>query len=777
MAFNKGLVVTKSVNLSFMKRNIWTVYYLITFITIIGLLGLGYAKYSELNQKLYAQQSASLKLISKSLESSLTENELLLDVLGSRLLEDELYFDIEKTHQILKQMLVTKPSLVGFGLIDLNGEFITTSGNLDASNLPNLLDSTETKDDFIATLKSNKMVIGRTYFFSGAEDWVIPLRKTLRDQFGNPVAIMSTGVRVKDLSKINGLPQKLGFGLAIINARNKYRVYVNDIKQEAYPKAYQTPLSAENLQTVNQALLNDYQITTEEIKLKQANTVYSVNSFDTLTNQMVHGSLIYNSKYNLWFVIKQASSTLKEDFINTLLSYIFLFVIVHFIFLWMVKRIHDSETKSMDELQYQADHDPLTGLYNRYYLEKEFATILTDKTTDISLLFIDLDNFKHINDTFGHTTGDKLLIEVAQRIKTFSKYAQFIIRFGGDEFVLVMRNSNHHDLSIGRQIIDTVSVSYLIDGLKFTIGASIGIAREQGQNCHLPTLLSHADLALYEAKDKKNWVEIFSEKLQQKSQRKSIIEHHLRTAIENNEIYLNYQPQVNKGGELHGVECLVRWQNPELGIVPPDKFIPVAEEIGLMQLLGQHITFLALTEMGSLQERLNKRFQVSINISIKQFMQERFYEGLIFCVQKSGIPFKYITLEITESLLIEDIDFILSILKQFRKHNISISLDDFGTGYSSLSLLRQLPIQEIKIDKSFINNVLDNPKDASLVKNIINIGNEFGMYTLAEGVETKEQLQQLSNFNCNLYQGYFFSKPLNIEDLEKLMITSKIIDS
>ncbi|WP_040725366.1 EAL domain-containing protein [Thiomicrorhabdus sp. Kp2] len=749
-----------------MKRNIWTVYYLILVISIIGLLGLAYAKHSELHQKLYAQQSASLKLITKSIESSLTENELLLDILGSRLLESELYTDTEKTHRLLRKMLATKPNLVGFGLLDIHGNFIAVSGNFDISHLPNLLELSDTKEDFNATLNSNKMVIGRTYFFSGANDWVIPLRKTLRDQNGNPIAVMTTGLKVKDLAKVNGLPQQNELKLAIINARSKYRVYVNDIDESFFQKAYENSITEDDLKSANEALLDNYKLTLKEAKLKLPDIPVSGDAIDTLTKEPIIGSLIYNSKYDLWVVIKQAASILRNNFINALQLYLFIFLIVHLIVIWLVRRIHNNEAQSLNKLQYQAEHDPLTGLYNRYYLEKAFPKLLTEQTNDISLMFIDLDNFKYINDTFGHTTGDKLLLQVAERLKNFSSYAQYIIRFGGDEFVMVMQNKTHHDFDIAKQIIETIGVSYLIEDLNFTIGASIGIARAKENGCSLNNLLSHADLALYEAKNRKNWVEVFSENLQLKSQKTSTIEHNLRTALENDEIYLNYQPQVNKNGELHGVECLVRWQSPKLGFVPPNEFISIAEEIGFMPLLGQRIAYLALTEIGTLQEKLNRRFQISINVSIKQFMQENFFEGFISCVQKSRIPFKYITIEITESLLIEDIDFILSMLHQFRRKDIRISLDDFGTGYSSLSLLRQLPIQELKIDKAFVDDILDDSKDATLVKNIINIGNEFGMYTLAEGVEIKEQVEQLTNFECDLYQGYFFSKPLSIEDLE-----------
>lgn len=749
-----------------MTKNIWTVYYLILFISCVALLGLGYAKHSQLYQELSLANKASVKLTSKSIESSLTENELILDILGSRLLENNLYKNKKRSHFLLRKMLKTKPTLVGFGLTDIKGNFIAVSGNIEVPNLPNLLELPETKEDFQAALNSDKMIVGRTYFFKPVNKWIIPLRKALRDKQGNPIAVMTTGVNIEDLNKLIGVATQPETNLTILNARHFYRTFVNGIDLTLFSKAYLEPMSKETRKAIDKNLLDNHLLTLEQIKTKIPNTPISGKAIDTLTKEPIIGALIYNSKYDLYIVVKQTLLTTRQLFFKALLIYIALFILLHALLILLVRRIDINDSIARKHLKDQAEHDALTGLYNRFYLEQQFHKSLPAGASKISLMLIDLDNFKHINDTFGHPTGDKLLIEVSKRLQTFNSYAHQIIRFGGDEFILVMADQSPQDFNIAKQIIETLSVSYLINGMNFTIGASIGIARENVQTCHLNTLLSHADLALYEAKNRKNWVEVFTENLRIKSQKVSKIEHHLRTALENNEIYLNYQPQVNQHGQLHGVECLVRWNSKTLGFVPPDEFISVAEDIGMMPILGQHITRIALTEMSALQEKLNRRFQVSINVSIKQFMQDQFFEDFTACIQNSGIPFKYITIEITESLLIEDMDFIFSMLEHFRRKDISISLDDFGTGYSSLSLLRQLPIQELKIDKTFVDDILDDSKDSTLVKNIINIGNEFGMNTLAEGVEIKEQLLELSNFECDLFQGYFFSKPLSLDDLE-----------
>ena len=758
-----------------MNKNIWTVYYLILFISVIVLLGVVYAKHSQLHNDFYSKNEASLKLLTKSIESSLTENELILDILGSRLLENNLYKDSKNTHQLLKQTLETKPSLAGFGLLDTKGNFIAVSDNVNVSLLPNLLYSKGSEESFKATLNSTSAVIGKSTFFAPINSWLFPVRKALRDNNGKVVAVMSTGITLKDISNFTGFTEAENQSLAIINIRNQHRVFDSQASTEDYAEVYSRPIPKSALESTNKVLMKRYGFTFDYLKNHMPDQPLSGENLDSLTGKSMIGSLLYNSKYNLLIILKEPVSAVRNEFIVSVLLYLYTFLMIHLLILWLVKRINKNEKKAHADLLYQAEHDPLTSLYNRNYLEKNFNKQLSKTNEDISLLFIDLDNFKHINDTFGHPTGDKLLKLVAQRLLGFSIYAQQMIRFGGDEFVIVMKGQSHHDFEIAKQIIETIAVSYLIDDLNFTIGASIGIAREKESTCNLDTLLSHADLALYQAKNRKNWVAVFSEELELQSQKTSSIEHHLRSAIEANEIYLNYQPQLNNKAELHGVECLVRWQNKDLGFVPPDEFINIAEEMGIMPILGSHITDLALTEMARLQSRLNKRFHISINVSIKQFMQEQFFEEFTSSVKNSGIPFKYITIEITESILIEDIDFILSILDQFRRKGIAVSLDDFGTGYSSLSLLRELPIQELKIDKVFVDDILDDSKDASLVKNIINIANEFGMYALAEGIETEAQLNQLQKFGCDLYQGYYFSKPLNIEDLEQYIKQISII--
>jgi len=274
---------------------------------------------------------------------------------------------------------------------------------------------------------------------------------------------------------------------------------------------------------------------------------------------------------------------------------------------------------------------------------------------------------------------------------------------------------------------------------------------------------------MYEAKKRKNSYCYFSEKMRHANLMKMDIEQELRGAIENDELWMAYQPQIKADGSLYGVEALSRWNNKKLGNVRPDKFITVAEETGLIKELGKFIITTSLREIKIIQEQLELDFSLSINISAIQLMEDGFLETILQLVDDEKFDKTKLTLEITESLSIEDLDKVLPRLHSIRETGIEISLDDFGTGYSSLSVLKKLPINELKIDKSFIDEILYDENEKVLVQSIINIGKNFGMITLAEGVESFEQVQELKNHNCDIFQGYYFSKPLSKHDLIKYL--------
>ena len=435
------------------------------------------------------------------------------------------------------------------------------------------------------------------------------------------------------------------------------------------------------------------------------------------------------------------------------------------LFFFLFRYIATAEARRRYELLFQATHDQLTTLPNRSYLQQTFPQWISSHTS-FHVLYVDMDHFKNINDSFGHQFGDYVLIEIARRLRSHLNEHVLISRYGGDEFVLLLPNIESHEIVFyAKTIIDVLSAPYVINELHFDIGASIGIARypEHGEN--LDMLLRAADIALYESKKIKNSAHLFASTMQEGFLKNIKIEQELRKALKQHELFMVYQPQIDAKGNLFGVEALLRWNSQILGNIPPNDFIPLAEASGLMPKMGRFIIETVCEQMKSIQTELNIQFHVSINISIRQFMEPTFLEHLCETIEKTKISHLCLTLEVTENLFIEDINYILPLLEQIRKLGLHISMDDFGTGYSSLSMLRRLPINELKIDKSFVDEICQNHASSQMIQNIIAIAKNFDMYVLAEGVETEEQKEALISFGCDRFQGYYFSKPLMTEDL------------
>jgi predicted signal transduction protein with EAL and GGDEF domain len=344
-----------------------------------------------------------------------------------------------------------------------------------------------------------------------------------------------------------------------------------------------------------------------------------------------------------------------------------------------------------------------------------------------------------------------------------------LVRQGGDEFLILKPIENLEEITkYLESLIDEEHKEYKINNQKFRISFSIGVVKCPKNVKTIDELLSMADIAMYDAKKRKNSYSFYDEELQRDVLLKADIEQELRGAIKNNEIWIVYQPQLYANNQkIYGVEALVRWENKRLGFVGPDKFISVAEKSGLIVELGEYIFRKSLEEIAALKSELGVDFRLSINISVAQFMQKEFLKRCLKIINEYEFDKKSLTFEVTESMMIEQTDKVLPILNAIKEEGIEISMDDFGTGYSSLSTLHALPIDELKIDKSFIDVILSDTKEELLVESIINIGKNFNMKTLAEGVEDLQQLQKLQELSCDIIQGYYFSKPLKIAALKE----------
>ncbi|MES9817426.1 MAG: bifunctional diguanylate cyclase/phosphodiesterase [Candidatus Thiodiazotropha sp.] len=434
---------------------------------------------------------------------------------------------------------------------------------------------------------------------------------------------------------------------------------------------------------------------------------------------------------------------------------------------YIIRYVDRIQTESKRVLEFQACHDQLTSLPNRYYLEM-FFKVWQEKIGDrYSVIYLDLDNFKIINDRYGHSIGDKILIILAGRLQSYCPQDAIIVRQGGDEFIFLMPYFTTKKLhQFAEMISHRLKEKISVDTMEFSLMGSIGIAVSEKNDHVLDELLRKADLAMYEAKRSHTKYVFYSDRLQEISNERARIEEALQNALENKEMYMVYQPQIDaQSGEVIGVEALIRWVHPTLGMVSPEKFIPVAESSGLIDTIGDYVVDTVLREFKEIRSR-SRSLRVSINVSIRQLLRSDFRNYLKSKSTEYDVSPSNLVIEITESLFIEDLDQIDVLLSRIKNDGYTISLDDFGTGYSSLSVLRKLPIDEVKIDKSFVHDILTDSQDIALIKSIIGIGQSLNIPTLAEGVEELEQVVLLELYGCELFQGYFFAKPMDLRSLE-----------
>jgi diguanylate cyclase (GGDEF)-like protein len=392
-----------------------------------------------------------------------------------------------------------------------------------------------------------------------------------------------------------------------------------------------------------------------------------------------------------------------------------------------------------------------------------------------ALLFLDLDNFKNLNDTLGHEMGDLLLKEVAQRLTTCVRAGDTSARMGGDEFVMILTNLSIDKIAaanqaevVGEKIIATLNESYLLKNITYHNTPSIGATLFTGDQAEIEDLLKQTDIAMYRAKDAgRNTIRFFDPDMEVIVRKRAALERDLRNAVHTNQFLLHYQAQMTDG-RLTGSEVLVRWQHPDRGIVSPADFIPLAEESRLILPLGQWVLETAcrqLAKWAALPDM--SHLTVAVNVSAHQFHQADFVDQVLDVLNKTGANPQLLKLELTESLLVSKVEEIIEKMFALKVKGIGFSLDDFGTGYSSLSYLKRLPLDQLKIDQSFVRDVLTDSNDATIAKTVIVLGQSLGLNVIAEGVETAEQRNFLAGAGCHAYQGYFYSKPLPLESFEE----------
>ena len=429
------------------------------------------------------------------------------------------------------------------------------------------------------------------------------------------------------------------------------------------------------------------------------------------------------------------------------------------------------------KIEYRAYHDDLTDLANRRLLHdrlhQNISTCKRDNTFG-AVLLLDLDRFKDLNDSLGHSAGDEILRLVATRLKSLMREEDTIARMGGDEFVVILPSVDSDISTVGlkvqaiaEKIRLSLSQPYQLNEESCYLNVSIGISLFPDNADNIDDILKHADTALYRAKAQgRNTVCFYHPSMQIEVDARLVMCNGLRNAIKNNELLLHYQPQVNSNGEIIGAEALIRWQHPEQGMIPPNQFISVAEDTGLILDIGEWVLQEAARQVAEWHANdvcSQDMLRLAINVSARQFHQPDFVEQVLSIFRQAGVSTSCIELEVTESLLMSNIEEVVEKMHALRKHDIRISIDDFGTGYSCLSYLKQLPIDLLKIDQSFVRDITQDKDDAMVVETIIAMSRHLGLNVIAEGVETQQQMDFLITKGCNTFQGYFFSRPLNAE--------------
>ena len=749
------------------KKNIWLIFYAFLLLGLVYLVATAYSRWEAIKADAEVELAYLNRIFSSSLTLNFDQQEIMLDLLGRQILVEETSISSADAQATLDRVLRQNRSLLAFGLADLDGEIVLGSSNLNLDKMPNLKEFENSRKTFLRAMEVDRMVLGRAYFLTAVDDLVIPIRKGIRDNENHLLGMMTAGIKPRELLpqldslKLEG-DNVMPYRLQVFHDRDYYYTFVSGTTEnEQLREIVDTPIPQQHIHLLEEAVRQQLGISLEDLRDRHAPVVFSATDSDGGVNLY---SLVYLPKYQIWVKAMVARDFLLAQFWPSLVFYLITYLIVSVLAWSMFRQIAKVEQKNRDELLRQASQDFLTGLKNRQFLrlaEPEW----TGKGADpFSVFFIDLDNFKNINDSHGHSYGDVLLKQVSERLLAIFSDKDLVCRQGGDEFIVISRTCDEASIMrLSTAVLESLASPYYVEHYNFVMGASIGVAHFPTDGDSFETLFSAADTAMYKAKNVKNSFYIFSSELRDELMETTDIQQALPQALAEGEFSLVYQPQVLDGQLPVGVEALIRWKNGELGQVPPDRFIRVSEGNGMIIDIGHFVIEQSLYDLSEINRHHFQNLDLSINVSIRQLQENGFTERLSASLSKYEFPADQLTLEITEGIFIDDLQYLIPVLHKIRALGVKLSMDDFGTGYSSLSLLKQLPIDELKIDKSFVENITSRNEDRLMVLNIIDIAQNLGIKVVAEGIEDAQQSRLLLELGCNLQQGYFYCGPVDLD--------------
>jgi len=709
------------------------------------------------------RQRSQITTLAGATKTVMASQEVVLDLLGRQLLLDDLADDRESATQLLDRALGISPVVAGYGLASTDGNLLIVNSLFDQDALPNLLEQTGTRDSFLEALASEGMVIGRPYRMPALNDWVIPVRKAIRDSTGEIRGVMTAGLQLYGPDPFFEAESFLGKRntVQVVRASDLYPLHwaasmapPADYYQRAIPRGYyeQAVASAEE-----RSGLSIDEIMASGVPVSYRNVNAAGPQF---------GMAVHDPRYGYWVLTQTHRHQLLADFGRVAWVYIAIFALVLMVILGMLRIVGRAERSRQRELIRRANHDTLTGLPNRQRMTTDFSIMQRRHGSAFSLLFIDMDNFKSINDGFGHVQGDALLQQLGKRLEAFARDEESVARIGGDEFVLLTPEAEAEPLlERAHDLIDRMAAHYTVNGVRCELGCSVGIATTTEAGTSLSDMLRAADIAMYAAKKERNSARFYEPSMGGRYLRNIRIEQNLKGAVGQGLVRTVYQPQVDAHGQLVGFEALARWQDPELGSIEPRRFISVAEASGFIGPLGEYILDRCLEDARAIESGIDHPLRLAINVSVRQFRENGFAERFIERVERAALERTQLVVEITENLFMDDHGLIMEELDQLRMAGVRVSLDDFGTGFSSLGLLRTLPVDELKVDKSFIDNLAFDPAARNLVQSMVAIAKNHDMVLVAEGVETEEQFEMLRDDGCDVFQGFLFARPMDRDEV------------
>jgi diguanylate cyclase (GGDEF)-like protein len=751
--------------MTFISKNIWLAFYAISFVWISFAFSAVYFISENVYKEYTVEQRSVTSMSANSLKAVLKQYEVVLDILAKQLLDENLYLNKKSAQNLMSIVTRINPTISSFGIFNPDGTVHVASSNVYKKDFPSLLKRDETKDSFLQTLSSLNMVIGRTYLskYVSGEVAIIPLRKSVRDAEGNVKFVISFAIDAKKGFGffINNMAENKKYTTYLYREQDRYFQLANQNRLKTDINIYNFQIPESILEKSIEALVAEVGMPYEMIKKEQI-LVSSISETSGGGDLLL--TSIYIKRYGLWLTTDIATEQIDKKVISQSLKLFALFFISLFIIYLLFRYVANIEKKKQEDLLYQASHDVVTKLHNRFSLEKSIC--LSNDHQPFWLILIDMDNFKSINTSYGNDSGDQALKMISTRLNQHINNNDVLIRYGGNEFIIISYKDKTQDIkAICNEILANLREPYIFPWGNFILTASIGVSHFPTDGKNLDEVRLGAGLAMQESKKIRNITTVFQESIRDEEQYNSNLVQELKSGLERNEFYMVYQPKVDRQGSPLGVEALVRWENKSLGFVGPDKFITAAENSGDMIAIGDFIIYQSLSDIAGINNNSDNKLALSLNISVKQFLEADFIDKLTLALQKTGFSPSNLIIEITETLFIEDIFGIKDTLNHLKTMGIKISLDDFGTGYSSLSLLTKLPIDELKIDKSFVDDIEHDQNAKAMAEGIIAIGKKLNLIIVAEGVETSEQLNELNQMGCDVYQGYYFSKPLNLKSL------------